>query len=111
VRVEQLYPYPEQPIADVLHKYSNAREVIWLQEEPQNMGAWTFMQERLRPSLREGQRLRYIGREAAASPATGSLKLHQRNQEQVLEAAVRLNGEDAVEVAGRANAGRTAEET
>ncbi|RPH37717.1 hypothetical protein EHM92_01970, partial [bacterium] len=63
-------------------------EIIWLQEEPQNMGAWSFMQERLRKDLRDGQTLRYIGREAAASPATGSLKLHQRNQEQILKAAV-----------------------
>jgi 2-oxoglutarate dehydrogenase E1 component len=88
IRIEQLHPYPEKPIAEVLRHYDGAREVVWLQEEPQNMGAWTFMNERLRRHLRDGQTLRYIGREAAASPATGSLKLHQRNQEQILEAAV-----------------------
>ncbi len=52
------------------------------------MGAWTFMQERIRESLRDGQTLRYIGRDAAASPATGSLKLHQRNQEEILKSAL-----------------------
>ena len=88
VRVEQFYPYPERLMGDIIGKYHAAREIVWLQEEPRNMGAWSFMQERLRQQLRDGQSLRYIGRGAAASPATGSMKLHQQNQRQILDAVV-----------------------
>ncbi len=88
VRVEQFYPYPRRLMDDVIKKYNAAREIIWLQEEPRNMGSWSFMQERLRPGLRDDQTLGYVGREAAASPATGSLKLHRRNQEQILAEAL-----------------------
>jgi multifunctional 2-oxoglutarate metabolism enzyme len=88
VRIEQFYPWPGELIADVAKKYVNAREIVWLQEEPRNMGAWMFVQDRLHATLGEGQMLRYVGREAAASPATGSLRLHQRNQEQILAEAI-----------------------
>jgi len=97
VRVEQLYPFPAQHMTEILKKYHAAREILWVQEEPRNMGAWTFMQERIRESLRDGQRLRYIGRDAAASPATGSLKLHQRNQEEILKEALGENREESEE--------------
>jgi 2-oxoglutarate dehydrogenase E1 component len=78
VRVEQLYPFPHQELKKVLAEYPNASQVCWVQEEPQNMGAWTFMEPRLRRLVPEGAV--YIGRDAAASPATGSYKVHQAEE-------------------------------
>jgi 2-oxoglutarate dehydrogenase E1 component len=80
VRVEQLHPFPHQELRRVLVGYPNARQVYWVQEEPQNMGAWTFMEPRLRRLLPDGATLAYIGRDAAASPATGSYKVHQAEE-------------------------------
>jgi 2-oxoglutarate dehydrogenase E1 component len=78
VRVEQLYPFPHQELKKILGEYPNATQVCWVQEEPQNMGAWTFMEPRLRRLVPEGAV--YIGRDAAASPATGSYKVHQAEE-------------------------------
>ncbi len=80
VRVEQLHPFPHQELKSVLAQYADARQVYWVQEEPQNMGAWTFMEPRLRRLLPDGGTLTYIGRDAAASPATGSYKVHQTEE-------------------------------
>jgi 2-oxoglutarate dehydrogenase E1 component len=89
VRVEQLYPYPRQAIRAILERYPNVREVVWAQEEPKNQGAWSFISPFLREDLRDGQRLRYVGRPVAASPATGSLKVHQQGQVAIIEEALR----------------------
>src|SRR5262249_44334189 len=80
VRVEQLYPFPHQELRRVLGGYPNARQIAWVQEEPQNMGGWTFIEPRLGRLVPEGGTLAYIGRDAAASPATGSYKLHQAEE-------------------------------
>jgi len=87
VRVEQLYPWPEGAIADVLGSYPNASEVIWLQEEPENMGALSFVMPRLKRLARDRQVLS-IKRSAAASPATGSAKAHEMEQKTVIELAL-----------------------
>jgi len=83
VRVEELYPYPEADIAKEMKKYSKA-EVIWCQEESENMGAWHFMDRRLEATLGSAKvkstRPIYIGRPASASPATGSLAVHVKEQ-------------------------------
>jgi 2-oxoglutarate dehydrogenase complex dehydrogenase (E1) component-like enzyme len=84
VRLEQLYPFPLQSIRETLAKYSNARELVWAQEEPQNMGGWTFVQERLENLLPGCERPRYIGRAASASPATGSYSIHQKEQGEIV---------------------------
>lgn len=87
VRLEQLYPFPGPVIADLLRRYSSATDVVWAQEEPRNMGAWLFVRERFLDGEVQGvdgARLRYIGRDAAASPASGSHKLHQMEQEQIV---------------------------
>jgi len=84
VRIEQFYPYPEKQIAEILEGYSQAVEIVWTQEEPLNMGGWTFMQPRLGGQVRPGQQFRAIGRTPAASPASGSLKVHQREQEEII---------------------------
>jgi 2-oxoglutarate dehydrogenase E1 component len=69
-------------------KYENAVEVVWLQEEPKNMGAWHFLADRLRDDVLPTQKLRYAGRKSSASTATGSLKRHQAEQEKLLKEAL-----------------------
>ena len=86
VRLEQLYPWPADELKSVLDRYRSAREWVWVQEESQNMGAWTFVAPRLRDIL--GAEVPYVGRDASASPATGSKAVHDREQAEVVEAAV-----------------------
>jgi multifunctional 2-oxoglutarate metabolism enzyme len=88
VRMEQLYPFPLQAIRETLAKYPNASEIVWAQEEPQNMGGWTFVQERLENLLPNCERPRYVGRTASASPATGSYSIHQKEQAELVNAAL-----------------------
>ncbi len=88
VRIEQLYPWPESGLRALLDAYPNAREVWWVQEEPSNMGAWAFVQERLRTLLGDRAELRHIARAASASPASGSTKIHDREQRELLTAAL-----------------------
>ena len=79
VRLEQLYPWPEQELLEVLAAYPDSAEIWWVQEEPENMGAWTFVLSRLRPVL-GGRFLHHRARESSASPATGSVKVHDDEQ-------------------------------
>jgi 2-oxoglutarate dehydrogenase E1 component len=88
VRLEQLYPFPAPELRDVLDTYPNAADVWWVQEEPQNMGAWDFVYRRLRDLLPAGGEPRYVGREDAASPATGSYKIHQSEQVELVTRAL-----------------------
>jgi 2-oxoglutarate dehydrogenase E1 component len=85
VRVEQFYPFAEELFKRALARYRKAREWVWAQEESQNMGGWTFMEPRLRGL---GYNFEYVGRDASASPATGSLGVHRREQRELAEAAV-----------------------
>jgi len=87
VRVEQLYPWPEMLVLDALSQYPSAREVVWLQEEPENMGAWNFVHRRLHRLLRDDYSLRHVSRPESASPATGSQTVHQRQQADLLTGA------------------------
>jgi 2-oxoglutarate dehydrogenase E1 component len=87
VRVEQLYPFPGVELAGVLAKYPRKEELFWVQEEPQNRGAWTYMEPRLRRLLPELP-ARYIGRDAAASPATGSAKEHALDEREFVATAM-----------------------
>jgi 2-oxoglutarate dehydrogenase E1 component len=87
VRIEQLYPFPEEPLLAMLNKYSKAKTLVWTQEEPQNQGAWSFVQPRLGSLLKGKQRLHYAGRPAAAAPAVGYLKKHIEQQRQLLDDA------------------------
>jgi 2-oxoglutarate dehydrogenase E1 component len=84
VRVEQLYPYPSEPMLKRLKAMPNLEELVWAQEEPQNDGAWFFVEHLLETCLNDagfkGMRPRYAGREAAASPATGLAKRHAAEQ-------------------------------
>lgn len=82
-RLEQLYPFPKNALADELKPFKNA-DLVWCQEEPKNMGAWTFVESRLEEVLSmvkmKSQRAQYVGRAEAASPATGYLKVHNKEQ-------------------------------
>ena len=95
VRVEQLYPYPQKELQGIFSKYHRAAEIGWVQEEPKNRGGWTFMHERLRQILADGKVLTYYGREDAASPATGSLRLHNREEQELVAAALELSADNA----------------
>jgi 2-oxoglutarate dehydrogenase E1 component len=86
LRLEQFYPWPEEALKAALGRYRSAREWVWCQEESQNMGGWTFVSPRLRDLT--GQDFQYVGRDASASPATGSHTIHDREQVELVEAAI-----------------------
>ena len=88
VRLEQFYPFPLRSIREMLAKYPNATEIVWAQEEPQNMGGWTFVQDRLENLLPSCERAKYVGRSASASPATGSYSIHQKEQAKLISQAL-----------------------
>ena len=87
LRVEQLYPFPHKAFATELKKYPNVTEIVWCQDEPQNQGAWFFIQHNIHENMLEGQKLGYAGRAASASPAVGYAHLHQDQQKALVEAA------------------------
>ena len=87
VRVEQLYPWPEEALAAVLGHYPQADQVVWVQEEPENMGAWSFAHGRLHRLFRDRFTLVHVSRAESASPATGSAALHLLEQEDLLRRA------------------------
>jgi len=87
VRVEQLYPFPHKAFAAELKKYPNATDLVWTQDEPQNQGAWFFVQHYVHENMLPGQKLGYSGRAASASPAVGYAHLHQEQQKALVESA------------------------
>jgi len=88
VRVEQLYPWPGERLSAVFEAYPLAEEVVWLQEEPENMGAWSFVHARLHALLPDRLKLRHVSRNESASPAIGSAALHQLEQADLLRRAI-----------------------
>ena len=87
VRVEQLYPFPHKAFAAEMKRYPNATEIVWCQDEPQNQGAWFFVQHYVHENMSEGQKLGYAGRPASASPAVGYSHLHAEQQKALLDQA------------------------
>jgi 2-oxoglutarate dehydrogenase E1 component len=87
IRVEQLYPFPHKAFAAELKKYPNATDIVWCQDEPQNQGAWFFIQHNIHENMTDGQRLGYSGRAASASPAVGYAHLHLEQQKALVEGA------------------------
>jgi 2-oxoglutarate dehydrogenase E1 component len=88
VRIEQLYPFPSDEYEAVIRKYSNAREIVWCQEEPQNQGSWYQIRHRLQLPLGPKDELLYAGRAGAAAPATGIASLHEQQQKNLVTAAL-----------------------
>ncbi|MFN2468837.1 MAG: 2-oxoglutarate dehydrogenase E1 component [Gaiellaceae bacterium] len=87
-RVEQLYPYPTEATTALVAAYPALQEVVWAQEEPQNMGPWRATRHRLEEALREGVSLRYVGRPWRASPSEGYPTAHLREQDRIVRAAL-----------------------
>jgi 2-oxoglutarate dehydrogenase E1 component len=87
VRVEQLYPFPATELSEIFHRHAAVTQIRWVQEEPKNQGAWQFIAPLLRSI--DSREIGYIGREEAASPATGSYKIHQAEEAAILDEALR----------------------
>ncbi len=106
VRIEQLYPFPTEEYEAALAGYPNAREVVWCQEEPQNQGAWYQIRHRLQEPLAQRQIVLYAGRAPAAAPATGIGKIHEAEQQSLIDAALHAAAtEDSARETTRLTAG------
>ena len=88
VRVEELYPWPHADVSHVLDQYPEVKEVVWAQEEPKNMGAWSYVAPRLRGSVGNALAIRYVGRPERASPAEGYLATHNEEQGRIVADAM-----------------------
>jgi 2-oxoglutarate dehydrogenase E1 component len=110
VRVEQLYLFPEREVADILDRYNALDEVVWLQEEPENMGAWSFVRPHLAAAIQDRRPLRFIGRPPNSSPAEGSAAWHAKAQAALIGKAYDFGCRhgDGTATADRAAAGRQA---
>jgi 2-oxoglutarate dehydrogenase E1 component len=87
-RLEQLYPFPVEPAAALTRSYPRLEELVWAQEEPQNMGAWRAIRHRLEESLPDGIRLRFVGRPWRASPSEGYPTAHLVEQDRIAREAL-----------------------
>ncbi|MFP4333858.1 MAG: 2-oxoglutarate dehydrogenase E1 component [Wenzhouxiangella sp.] len=88
VRVEQLYPFPREELQGIIEHYAAAGEVVWCQEEPLNQGAWFQIRHHIQACIRAEQKLKYVGREASASPAVGYYQIHQEQQKRLVSEAL-----------------------
>ncbi len=91
VRVEQLYPFPEEELKEIVYGYTNLAEIVWTQEEPQNMGAWRYVRPRLQELFGNRLPIKYAGRTPNASPAEGSTTLHIAHQREIVSDVYRGN--------------------
>jgi len=87
VRIEQLYPFPEKALATIVKQYPGVRQAVWCQEEPRNQGAWYSQKHHLLQVLGDSVSLECVSRPSQASSASGSLKVHQAQQQYIVEAA------------------------
>ncbi|TQS76562.1 2-oxoglutarate dehydrogenase E1 component [Ornithinibacillus gellani] len=95
LRVEQIYPFPKKELEKELKDLPEVEEIVWVQEEPKNMGAWNFIKDEVRGLLKEGQKLRYVGRPDRSSPAVGEPNVHKSKQNHIVQKAINptLGGE------------------
>ncbi|TCI53593.1 2-oxoglutarate dehydrogenase E1 component [Exiguobacterium sp. SH5S13] len=100
IRVEEIYPFPVREIRDVISRYPNAKEIVWVQEEPKNMGAWTYIEPRLEAVTSNRLNVRYIGRRRRSSPAEGNPTAHKQEQARIIREAL---SRDAVSSAAGAS--------
>ncbi|QHE51177.1 2-oxoglutarate dehydrogenase E1 component [Pontibacillus sp. HMF3514] len=91
VRAEQIYPFPEKQLEEILDYYSNIEEVVWVQEEPRNMGSWDFVKETLYRLVKQNQEISYIGRPKRSSPAVGEPNIHKTEQNRIIQEALKLS--------------------
>jgi len=92
LRIEQLYPFPNEGYEAAIKRYPNVRDVVWCQEEPQNQGAWYQIRHRLDALARKD--VLYAGRAPASAPATGLSKIHETEQKRLIEAALHATAQD-----------------
>ena len=90
VRVDQLYPWPYEQLDEIVARYPGATTLVWLQEEPENMGAWNFVKGRLYERFDDSHQIHRVSRYESGSPATGSHAVHAQEQSQLLAAALDL---------------------
>ncbi|MFC4559093.1 2-oxoglutarate dehydrogenase E1 component [Virgibacillus kekensis] len=88
LRLEQIYPFPKKQLEKELKELPNLEEIVWVQEEPKNMGSWNFVDDYLRDALKEGQSLRYVGRPDRSAPAVGEPNVHKTEQNQLIRKAI-----------------------
>ncbi|MGQ0432951.1 MAG: multifunctional oxoglutarate decarboxylase/oxoglutarate dehydrogenase thiamine pyrophosphate-binding subunit/dihydrolipoyllysine-residue succinyltransferase subunit [Microthrixaceae bacterium] len=91
VRVEQLYPWPFDQLDEIVARYPNAADIVWLQEEPENMGAWSFVRGRLYERFGDSHKIRRVSRYESSSPATGSHSIHAQEQAELLASALTVD--------------------
>ena len=96
VRVEQLYPLPEPELREIVARYAQAEEFLWVQEEALNMGAWYFIQPLVDEILPNSRQLRYVGRDEAASPAVGDHQAHVTEQQEIVQEALDLHSRELI---------------
>lgn len=84
VRMEQLYPFPMDEVENLIGRYKHLKEIVWAQEEPKNMGAWTYMEPRIKKAVSDKVAVNYIGRPRRSSPAAGQPKVHKKEQERIV---------------------------
>ncbi|HET9799853.1 MAG TPA: hypothetical protein VFP90_17780 [Gemmatimonadaceae bacterium] len=84
VRVDELYPWPGDAVAEIVDRYPNLEDVVWAQEEPKNMGAWSYVSPQLRVATGNMLTIRYVGRPERASPAEGYSKAHEEEQKRIV---------------------------
>jgi len=94
IRLEQFYPFPGQAIGKIFDSYPNAKQCFWVQEEPQNMGGWHFVADRLREVVPGTVKVSYVGRSASASPATGSYAIHELEQKKLVDEALNVAADE-----------------
>jgi 2-oxoglutarate dehydrogenase E1 component len=88
IRIEQLYPFPEQELQKELEQYQHVKQFVWCQEEPQNQGAWYCSQHNFRAAIPDGTYLTYAGRKASAAPAVGYMSVHVKEQQALVNDAL-----------------------
>ncbi|MGP7815870.1 2-oxoglutarate dehydrogenase E1 component [Niallia sp. 01092] len=91
VRVEEIYPFPENKLKDIFSRFPQVKEVVWVQEEPKNMGAWSFLEPRLKKIVPASVSLQYFGRRRRSSPAEGDPNVHRKEQARIIEEALTWN--------------------
>jgi 2-oxoglutarate dehydrogenase E1 component len=88
ISLEEIYPFPFKRIQEVLKKYSNLKDIVWVQEEPKNMGAWTFVEPRLNAAAPKDLTVSYIGRKRRSSPSEGDPLVHKHEQNRIMTQAI-----------------------
>ncbi|MGG3925964.1 2-oxoglutarate dehydrogenase E1 component [Metabacillus fastidiosus] len=94
VRIEELYPFPEKEIKQLLARYSSLKEILWVQEEPQNMGAWNYIEPRLRAIATDSVSVSYVGRRSRQSTAEGDPLIHKNCQERIVTHALTITNKE-----------------